>query len=72
MITAELVVAPSGAHFIWRGDHDAIQSGALPSCPTTPTTGVGPNSQSHVAISASVSGSARGRQSASAGGRTTR
>ena len=64
-------VVPSGAHFIRRGDHMASQLGAAPSQPTTATSGVGPNFQSHAAVSARVSGSASGRHSASAGGSST-
>src|SRR2546428_3460286 len=66
--TAAPAFAPAGAHPTCRVFQPVSQLGAAPSKPTTASSGVGPKSQSHAAASARHSGSARGRQAASAAG----
>src|SRR5207249_1162259 len=67
-VTAAPDDAPAGAQRTPRGFHAASHFGAAPSTPTTAMSGFGPKSQSHAAVSARTSGSASGRQEASAGG----
>src|SRR6266550_2604706 len=60
--------APPGANRTPRDFHAVSQPGAALSTPITAMSGFGPKSQSHAAVSARHSGSARGRHVASAGG----
>src|SRR6266404_6723085 len=69
-MTARPAVVPSGAQFTCHDCQRLSQAGTAPvlSYPTTLTSGVGPKSQSHEAVSATSSGSASGFHSLSAAG----
>src|SRR5713226_4107459 len=68
VILAKRADAPPGAKRTPRGVYAVSQLGAALSTPITAMSGFGPKSQSHAAVSARHSGSARGRHVASAAG----